>query len=621
MLLKSPPLRSCSSLLASVACLTLMLPAAAPAQQNGGFSSTGGKSGKLYESSHALIIGVSDYTAGWSALPEVSRIVPKVAAALRQQGFEVELALNVTGQAFDQALKGFIGKYGQTAGNRLLIYFAGHATTLRTSDGRALGYVVPADAPVVAKNVGLFKQSAVSTGQIEAYLQQAEARHVLFVIDDCLGGAPFVAHASDSATNSRQAALPVRQFIVAGAELEVADHSLFGQQFIAGLTGLADANKDGWVTGNELGAYLATNVAAASSRAQTPYWGVTNDPNLKDGDFVFIVPGPTEPAAAAPVVAAVAPRSTPTPDPAAAELSYWDTIRNSSDPNVFKDYLARYPDGRYAAIARLKSQPAPPPVASPPVAPPPSSGAVGATDEYKAPAATPARDNSEARASEARNRPSGSHTRSAVLLARGVEKFNAAFKAKDEAGREAARADFKAAIEAAEIALSLKRTGRTGSNSDISASYSMGGAFFNNQDPELVYLYDRAEAYRVALQTGTQVEAETAVRAIQEYVAAEVDGEKKGKARVALGQALFNCGRIDEAIATYRAILSASRENWDALFGLGLALAADPKGGATVEARDTLQRFLDKAPANHPRRRDATDAVQALNTALKAARR
>ncbi|PYS93012.1 MAG: hypothetical protein DMF64_06825 [Acidobacteria bacterium] len=44
----------------------------------------------------------------------------------------------------------------------------------------------------------------------------------------------------------------------------------------------------------------------------------------------------------------------PTVDPAAFELSYWNSIQNSTDAEDFKDYLAKYPNGQFASIARRR---------------------------------------------------------------------------------------------------------------------------------------------------------------------------------------------------------------------------------------------------------------------------
>jgi formylglycine-generating enzyme required for sulfatase activity/predicted Ser/Thr protein kinase len=47
----------------------------------------------------------------------------------------------------------------------------------------------------------------------------------------------------------------------------------------------------------------------------------------------------------------------PSPDPnveAAFELAFWNSIRDSSDVRVYREYLAKYPSGRFASLARLK---------------------------------------------------------------------------------------------------------------------------------------------------------------------------------------------------------------------------------------------------------------------------
>jgi hypothetical protein len=44
-------------------------------------------------------------------------------------------------------------------------------------------------------------------------------------------------------------------------------------------------------------------------------------------------------------------------DPAAIELSFWESIKNSNNPDDFKAYLDKYPDGQFAALAKSRAQP------------------------------------------------------------------------------------------------------------------------------------------------------------------------------------------------------------------------------------------------------------------------
>lgn len=210
-----------------------------------------------------------------------------------------------------------------------------------------------------------------------------------------------------------------------------------------------------------------------------------------------------------------------------------------------------------------------------------------------------------------------------ALRARGVDKYNAAVQNKDQTARasakDAARADFKAATEAAEKAVSTYRE-FTSKRQAGNKGAGGGGAGPNPQSPneELGYMEQRSETYRIALQTSTQIDNEAAVKAIQEYIAAESDPAKKMKAQSGLGDALFLGGHVDEAIATYRQILQSNPQNLDAIFGLGIALAAGDPSHYT-EARDMLQQFVNKAPETNSRRQEAMDSVKYLDDTLKAA--
>lgn len=98
------------------------------------------------------------------------------------------------------------------------------------------------------------------------------------------------------------------------------------------------------------------------------------------------------PAVAAPVAkpapapAPVAPAAPPPVD--ALELAFWDSIKGSNDPASYRAYLESYPKGRFAPLARLRSQPAAKPADAKPadpkpqiaVATPPAAGAEAAID-------------------------------------------------------------------------------------------------------------------------------------------------------------------------------------------------------------------------------------------------
>lgn len=211
--------------------------------------------------------------------------------------------------------------------------------------------------------------------------------------------------------------------------------------------------------------------------------------------------------------------------------------------------------------------------------------------------------------------------RGTALRARGVDKFNVAAKAKDVPGKEAAKQDFKNSAESMEKALVAYRA-----NSAKNAGGGAAGGAGGQQNEELGYLFDRAESYRVALQTGAQVDTTAAVKAFEEYLAVETDPAKKMRGQNGLGDALFMGGKMDESIATYRQVIATSPQNLDAMTGLATALAAKGSliegGGGTAmisEARDLFQEFIKKAPDTHPKKADAIATAQYLDETLKAA--
>ncbi|HEX7177659.1 MAG TPA: tetratricopeptide repeat protein [Pyrinomonadaceae bacterium] len=199
--------------------------------------------------------------------------------------------------------------------------------------------------------------------------------------------------------------------------------------------------------------------------------------------------------------------------------------------------------------------------------------------------------------------------KSIALRIRAVEKYNTAAKAKDKAGTEAARADFKNAAESADKAVKFYREKQGAAGA---APAAPAGA------TELMgYLSARMEGYRLALQTNAGIDASLAVPAMEEYIVAETDPVKKAKAEAGLGNALFMSGQIDASIAAYRKVLASNPTNLDALFGLGIALASDPEGKYAAEARDALKDFASKAPATDGRKADAESAVAALEESMK----
>ncbi|MBI4390211.1 MAG: SUMF1/EgtB/PvdO family nonheme iron enzyme [Nitrospinae bacterium] len=242
----------------------------------------------LYKESHALVIGVSEYTGGWPRLPGVADDVREVTKALESAGFRVTAVMDPDRDRLDKAFTDFINEYGQARDNRLLLYFAGHGHTAKLEYGAEMGYIVPADAPDPNRDKAGFLRKAMDMQMVEVFARRIQSKHAAFMFDSCFSGSLFALTRAIPQVIQEKTALPVRQFITAGtANQEVPDESLFRRMFVRALQGDGDLNRDGYMTVTELGQYLEDTVTNYSKRSQTPKYGKIRDPILDQGDFVF----------------------------------------------------------------------------------------------------------------------------------------------------------------------------------------------------------------------------------------------------------------------------------------------------------------------------------------------
>lgn len=246
-----------------------------------------GKQVVMYDGSYALLIGVSNYTAGWPDLESVPGEIQELESVLTKKGFHVETVMDPNYNQLKSAYEDFINKYGLDEDNRLLFYYSGHGHTRKAGKK---GYLVPVDAPDPQDDDKGFVRKALNMNQILTWARNIEAKHALFMFDSCFSGTIFKSRAKPVPKHiSNLTSRPVRQFITAGsAGEEVPSKSIFTPSFIRGLEGEADIDLDGYITGTELGLYLYKKVLYYDS-GQTPQYGKIKDPELDEGDFVFIL--------------------------------------------------------------------------------------------------------------------------------------------------------------------------------------------------------------------------------------------------------------------------------------------------------------------------------------------
>lgn len=245
-----------------------------------------GKQVGLYRESHALVIGVSDYIGGWPKLESVPYEVERVEQALLKQGFHVKKVIDPNSDTLVSAFETFIDDYGYDAHNRLLFFFSGHGYTRKQG---TKGYLVPIDAPDPRADEIGFLRKALGMGQILTWSRRIEAKHALFLFDSCFSGTVFTTKALPKYPPhiSNFTSRPVRQFISAGsAGEEVPAKSVFTPLVIRALEGKGDIDRDGFVTGTEMGMYLNKEVQGYKT-GQHPQYGKIRDPDLDRGDNRF----------------------------------------------------------------------------------------------------------------------------------------------------------------------------------------------------------------------------------------------------------------------------------------------------------------------------------------------
>jgi uncharacterized caspase-like protein/peptidoglycan/xylan/chitin deacetylase (PgdA/CDA1 family) len=246
-----------------------------------------------YEKSWALVIGIDNY-AKWPKLEYAANDAQAIADTLTGRfGFpSSQVILLKNGEATrNNILAAFHDRLadGRTQKNdRVFVFFAGHGATRQLASGRELGYIIPADSDPAE-----FAGDAIAMSDIQNIAESLQAKHVLFVMDACYSGLGLTRGGAGPNAYLRENARRVgRQMLTAGgADQQVADsgpngHSVFTWVLLQALSGKADLNGDGLITGTELAAYIAPAVSAVSQ--QTPAFGSL--PGSQGGEFVFQVP-------------------------------------------------------------------------------------------------------------------------------------------------------------------------------------------------------------------------------------------------------------------------------------------------------------------------------------------
>lgn len=240
----------------------------------------------LYQSCHALVIGVEGYHH-WPQRPGTITETRDISWELKRLGFSVVLLIDPTAEELHEALEQFQQNSGISAERGVVFYYSGHSWTQISSTGEKTGWIIPKDAPLPEKNQQEFKKTAVSSKRIASMADQIQARHLLFLLDAPFAADEFLVEPILLKTVGETNLLPARQFIAAGNNIHlVSKKSEFNRFLLQGLKGEADLIDDDLVSACELSHYLSYRVSNLSPKRH-PQSGRIASTTPAGGDFVF----------------------------------------------------------------------------------------------------------------------------------------------------------------------------------------------------------------------------------------------------------------------------------------------------------------------------------------------
>jgi uncharacterized caspase-like protein len=292
----------------------------------------------LAEKRVALVIGNSAYVHA-PVLPNPKHDAEGMAAALKRLDFEVLAGTDLAKPAMDKLLQAFADKLEKA--DVALVFYAGHGLQVGGHN-----YLVPIDGKLDKESDLVFQ--AVSLDTIQGLMEQSQRTNIM-ILDACRDNPLARNLARSMGTRSTgigrglgETKAGIGTLIVYATQPgNVAlDGEGANSPFTAAL--LAHLETKGLEVRQVL-TRVRQAVIANTKGKQVPW-----DSSSLTGDFFF---------AAAP--GAVAPPPSPSPpasrEPAQSdEHLFWQSIKDSKNAADYKAYLAKYPQGTFAELAKIR---------------------------------------------------------------------------------------------------------------------------------------------------------------------------------------------------------------------------------------------------------------------------
>jgi len=275
----------------------------------------------------ALIIGNSAYKA--APLKNPSNDARDMAARLRSLGFDVVERTNLTTRQIASTLREFRSKLAP--GAVAVFFYAGHGLQIK-----GVNYLPTVDADISSEeDVPL---QSFDVNKVLELMEESKTRLNLIFLDACRNN-PFARSfrsASDGLAKVNAPSGTLISFATRPGSVAADGEGRNGLYTSKLLASMNETNQPIELVLKR----VVTGVKAASKGKQEPWME-----GSIEGDFCFGICG---------TLASAAPLDKTDPSPAAIEFSYWESVRDSRDPEVYQTYLNKYPNGQFVDIAKAK---------------------------------------------------------------------------------------------------------------------------------------------------------------------------------------------------------------------------------------------------------------------------
>lgn len=287
---------------------------------------------QIYQQRIALVIGNGAYTNA-PPLKNPPNDARDIAATLKALGFEVASGVNVN----QRDMKRLIREFGQKlkGGGSGLFYYAGHGV-----QSKGKNYLIPVEADIQSEVE--VEDAGVDVNLVLGFMDDAQNGLNIVILDACRDN-PFARSFRSASNGLAQVDAPTGTLIAyATAPGRVASDGI-GQNGLY-TSELLKQMRVPAVSVTEMFMRVRAEVMKQTNNKQVPW-----EASSLVGTFYFSPPAKN----GASTTTSEAVNETRI-DPAAVEREYWESIRNSTNPQDYRDYLTNYPNGTYAAIAKTK---------------------------------------------------------------------------------------------------------------------------------------------------------------------------------------------------------------------------------------------------------------------------